>query len=181
MKIQKRHIVLAALMLALGAAVYINWQFSDDTLVSDVSKELGAATYVSADVEATDDEVSDVAKQTTSADEYFAKATLERQQARDTAIDTAQETLEKADSSDDAKTAAVEQLNKLENNVVIESNIESVLKAKGFTQCMCLMSDNSCTVAVLKSELQDNSALIIKDAVLSQCDIDFNAITIIEV
>lgn len=183
MKFHKRHVVLAALVLALSAAVFVNWRFSDSdqSLISDVSKELGAATYVSTEVEASDDQVSSVVKQTSEADEYFAKATLERQQALDSAVETAQETLKLSDSSDEAKTMAVEQLNKLENNIIIESNIESVLKAKGFSKCLCMITDDACSVAVLKSQLKDNAPLIIKDAVLTQHDIDFNSITIIEV
>lgn len=182
MKIQKRHIVLASLVLALGAAVFINWQFSDtdSSLIKDVSKELGAATYVNADT-ATGDEVANVSKQTTKQDEYFAKTTLEREQARDKAVEIAQNTLTLADADDEAKTKAVEQLNKLENNIVIESNIESVLKAKGFSQCLCMITDDSCSVVVLKKELTDNAPLIIKDAALSQLQIDFNNIKIIEV
>ncbi|MBQ8057144.1 MAG: SpoIIIAH-like family protein [Ruminococcus sp.] len=182
MKFHKRHIVLAALILALGGAVFINWQFSDDTsLISDVSKELGAATYVNADVAATDDEVSKVSKQTSKSDEYFAKAEVEREQSRDSAIETAQEILKLSDSSDEAKTLAVEQLNKLEDNIVTETNIENILKAKGFSLCLCMIADDSCSVAVLKEEIVDDSPLIIKDAVLSQLDIEFNNITIIEV
>lgn len=183
MKFQKRHIVLAALVLALGAAVFINWQFSDEskTLIDDVSKELGAATYVNADVSATNDEVQDVAKKTTSSDTYFAKAQTERQQARDEALEIAKETLNLADSTEDARTLAVEQLNKLEDNIVKESNIESILKGKGYSQCLCFLSDDTCTVTVLKSDLKDNSPLIIKDVVLSQTDVDFNSITIIDI
>lgn len=182
MKIQKRHIVLAALVLALGAAVFINWQFSDSgsSLIHKASKELGAATYVNADT-SSDDEVANVSKQTTKADEYFAKAATERQQAYDSAVETAKETLKLADSSDEAKTQAVEQLNKLEDNLVIQSNIESLLKGKGLSNCLCLIGEDSCTVCVLKEELVDDTPLIIKDAVLSQMDIDFNSITIIDV
>lgn len=182
MKFHKRHIVLAALVLALSAAVFINWQFSDESkaLISDVSKELGAATYVNADATATDDEVQDVAKKTTSADTYFAKAETERQQARDEALEIAKETLALADASDEAKTSAVEQLNKLEDNIIKESNIESILKGKGYSQCLCFLSDDTCTITVLKSDIKDNSPLIIKDVVLSQTDVDFNSITIID-
>ncbi len=181
MKIQKRHIVLAALILALGSAVYLNWQFSDPEkmLKSNTSKELGAATYVNAD--ATSDQVAHVSNQTTSTQEYFSKAEVEREQARDEALEIAQETVKNADSSDEAKTVAVQQLSELENNIVKESNIESILKAKGFSQCLCYISDKSCSISVPKKELQKNSPLIIKDAVLSQIDISFNNITIIEV
>ncbi len=182
MKIQKRHVVLAALVLALGAAVFINWQFSDDSsaLAQEVSKELGAATYVNTDTSSSD-QIAKVSKTTSSADDYFAKAEVEREQAYDTAVETAKETLKLADSSDEAKTKAVEQLSKLEDALVIQSNIESILKAKGFSRCLCMISEESCTVAVLKDELVDDSPLIIKDVVLSQIDIEFNSITIIEV
>lgn len=181
MKFQKRHVVLAALILALGGAVFINWQFSDDSsIISDVSKELGAATYVNAEAVSTDDQVSEVSKQTTKAQEFFAKSEMEREQSRDSAIETAQETLKLADSSEEAKTLAVEQLNKLEDNIVTETNIENILKGKGFSECLCMITDDSCSVIVLKDELVDDSPLIIKDAVLSQLDIDFNNITIID-
>ncbi|MBQ4129436.1 MAG: SpoIIIAH-like family protein [Ruminococcus sp.] len=182
MKFQKRHIVLASLILALSAAVFINWQFSDAQTQQgkEVSKELGAATYVNSDT-ATGDEIANVAKQTSAGDEYFAKALLEREQARDKAIEIAQDTLAMADSSDDAKTVAVEQLNKLEDNIVTESSIESILKGKGFSQCLCNISENSCTVTISKGDVSKNAPLIIKDAVLSQLEIDFNDIKIIEV
>ena len=181
MKIQKRHIVLASLMLALSAAVFINWQFSDSSIhAKDVSKELGAATYVNSDTSSAD-EVAQVSKQTSKQDQYFAKATTERDKACDEAIEIAKETLKLSDSSDEAKTKAVEQLSKLEDTIITQTNIENILKSKGFTQCICILSDDYCSVAVIKKELSDNSPLIIKDAVLSQCDIDFNNITIVEV
>ncbi len=182
MKIQKRHIVLASLMFALATAVFINWRFSPENSqkLKDVSKELGVATYVNAE-KASDDQVANVSKQVSSSDAYFAKAVLERDQSRDEAIDVAQKTLTLSDSSEEAKTLAVEQLSKLEDNMVIESNVENILKAKGFTNCLCMMSDDSCSVAVIKKEMTENSPLIIKDAVLSQCEIEFNSISIVEV
>ena len=182
MKVQKRHIVLAALVVALGAAVYINWQFSGtpDSLISKTSKELGAATYVNAEG-SSKDQVLSVSKSTDESSNYFAKAELQRQQSRDEAIDTAQNTIKLTDSSEETKTKAVEQLNKIEDNIVKESNIEALIKAKGMTKCLCYISDKGCTVTVLKKELQKNSPLIIKDIVLSQLDIDFNSITIVDV
>lgn len=180
MKIQKRHIVLAALILALGSAVYLNWQFQDvSKLSADTSKELGAATYVNAN--STDDQVEHVAKQTTNSEQFFSKATVERQQYRDEVIEIATKTVEASDSSDEAKTKAVEQLSKIEDTIIKESNIESLIKAKGFSNCLCFISDKACTVSVPKKELKKNSPLIIKDVVLSQLDIEFSQIVIVEV
>ena len=180
MKIKKRHIALAALVVALGAAVYLNWQYADSGVsVLPTAKELGSATYVNADVKATEDEVRSTSQsQSTS---YFAKAKTDRQQAQDEAVSLAKEVLTLTESDDEAKREAAEQLSKLEDRFLAQNNIEGVLKAKGFSECVCYLSDEGCSVAVLSTELKDNSPLIIKDAVQSQYEIDFNDITIVEI
>ncbi len=182
MKIKKRHIVLAALIIALGAAVYLNWRFSDtSSMISPSSKELGKATYVSADASATNDEAKTASKALSASDEYFAKAATDREQAQDKALSIAKDTLTLSDSSDDAKEEAAEQLKELEDRILAQSNIEGILKTKGFSKCLCFLSDEGCSVAVLKDEIKENSPLIIKDAVQSQYEIDFNKITVLEV
>ena len=182
MKFSKKYVVVAALVLALGAAVYLNWQFSDsDTMLSTASRELGAATHVSSDSVATDNDAEQVSKTLDKTSEYFAKAETERTQAQDKALSEAKEILQLSESSDEAKKEAVEQANKIEDRITAQSNIEGVLTAKGFTRCLCFISDDGCSVALPKNDLKDSSPLIVKDAVLSQLDIDFNDITIIEV
>lgn len=179
MKFQKRHLVLASLVLALAAAVYLNWQFSDSAPQStSVSKELGAATYVNTSVSTSDQETAQVANQS---NDYFATTLVERDKAIDKAIGTAQETLKLAESTDDAKTLAVEQLSKLEDIVVAQSAVESTLKAKNYSQCVCVITDNSCTVSLLKDEIDKNTPLIVKDAVISSYDISFSDVTILEI
>lgn len=179
MKFQKRHLVLASLVLALAAAVYLNWQFSDSAPQStSVSKELGAATYVNTSVSTSDQETAQVANQS---NDYFATTLVERDKAIDKAIDTAQETLKLAESTEDAKTLAVEQLNKLEDIVVAQSAVESTLKAKSYSQCVCIITDNSCTVSLLKDDIDKNTPLIVKDAVTSSYDISFSDVTILEI
>ena len=79
MKIKKQHILVSALILALGAAVYLNWHFSGTPLLSQTSKELGAATYVSKNARATADEVQ-TAAQTDTPEAALAKARTERTQ-----------------------------------------------------------------------------------------------------
>ena len=60
MKSKKKYIVFASLVLALSAAVYINWQLSGAKTPKS-AKELGAASYVSATASASDDEVQQTA------------------------------------------------------------------------------------------------------------------------
>lgn len=58
MAIRKRQLVLAALVVALGAAVYLNWQFGGNSQIVDAGtsvsdKELGAAQLVNGSVDST--------------------------------------------------------------------------------------------------------------------------------
>ena len=181
MKIQKKHILVSALVLALGAAVYLNWQFSGSPSVKATSKELGAATYVSKDTIATADEASLTGKANLSPKEQIAKARTERTQAQDKALDSAKNIISLSDSSEEAKKTAVEQASAIERRILAQSNIENILGAKGFSDILCYVSDTGCTVTVLADEMQKDSPLIIKDVVLSQIDISFNDIVIVDI
>ena len=177
MKIQKKHILGAALILSLGAAVFINWQFSGASAVKSTAKELGAAAYVSRDAKATEDET---AKKKDSSEEKIAKMRTERSQAQDKALDSAKNILSLSDSSDDAKKEAVRQAGVIERRIITQSNIENILTAKGFSDVLCYLSDSGCTVTVKKADMKKDSPLIIRDAVMSQLDIGFNDIVIVD-
>lgn len=180
MKIQKKHILVAALVLALGTAVYLNWQFSGSPKVKATSKELGAVTYVNKNATATADEASVTGAALTPA-EKLAKARTERAQAQDKALDEAKNIINLSDSSDDAKTEAIKQAAEIEKRIVAQSNIENILILKGFSDCICYVTDKGCTVSVPADDLKKDSPLVIKDAVMSQTDLDFNDIVIIDV
>lgn len=180
-KIKKRHIVLTALVLALGAAVYLNWQFGSSDFTSEATQtgnSLGEATYVSTN-EATVDQ--QVVKMTTEQEQYFAQAENKRKEAEDEVIEISKEVLTLSESSDEAKTEAVEKADEIEKRILNQSNIESVLNAKGFSRCLCLISDEGCNVIVLKDEMNESSTLIIKDAVSSQIEMDFDDIKVVEI
>lgn len=180
MKIKKQHILASALILALGAAVYLNWQFSGTPLLSPTSKELGAATYVSKDAKATADEAKATSSELTP-EAKLAKARTERTQAQDKALDEAKNILKLSDTSDEAKAEAVKAAAVIEKRILAQSNVENVLSAKGFRDVLCYASDAGCTVTVRSEDLKDDSPIIIKDAVLSQLDVEFNNIVIIDV
>ncbi len=180
MKIKKQHILVSALVLALGAAVYLNWQFSGTPLIAPSSKELGAATYVSKNTKATADEVKKTSQEM-SPEQKLSKARTERAQAQDKALEESKVILQAADSSDEAKSEAVKAATEIEERILSQSNIENILSAKGFSEVLCYASENGCTVTVKKSELKEDSPLIIKDAVMSQLKVDFNDIVIVDI
>ena len=185
MKIGKKHIILGTLVIALSAAVYLNWQFAENKSVSTTSKELGEAKYVNATVDnsaqSTLDEAVQTANMTGEQQEYFANAKNQRDQTQDKILDTANEVLQNESAESEECKSAVESIEKLLKDFTYQDSIESVMKAKGFSQCLCYISDNGCSVVVLKDEMNETSSIMIKDAVTSQVDIPFENITIAEV
>ena len=188
----KRQLVLAALVLALGAAVYLNWQFSDNkellaTNAVSEAKELGEAQYVN---NLSVDEVAEMANAESNNEEqaggeenpaqYFEQAKANRQKARDEATDMIKEILNDIKSSEEAKAEAVKQAADVAKSIQQESNIENLIKAKGFKDCVVFLQNGECSVVVSADGLNENSAITIKDIVLGQSGVSFDKIKITE-
>lgn len=180
MKMNKRNIVAASLVVALSAAVYLNWQFGDNSAMftSATTKELGEAEYVSNEATAEETTSAVLSKKQS---QYFADAKNSRQEAQDKIVNIAKEVLSKTEANSAAKESAVAQSENIENYINYQNNIENLLKAKGFTDCLCCITDKGCSVVVPKSEMDEDSAIVIKDVVYGQTGIDFENITITEI
>lgn len=201
MKFGKRQLVLAALVVALGAAVYLNWQFSDnsDLLAANTTvesgKELGEAEFVNNNAVSSltssvgentssssteDSSSSSESNISSSAEQYFAQAKVSRQQARDDAVDSLEEIIDSVQSSESAKAEAVKQAAEIAKNIEQESNIENLIKAKGFAECLAFIQNGECSVVVSSTGLLDNEAITIKDIVAGQSGISYDKIKIVE-
>lgn len=211
MKIQKRHILMASLVLALGAAVYLNWQFTgnSDMLSVDASKKLGEAQYVNGDITdetqeagifdsifgGDDDKSTESAEETTEGEDttavkaelteeqisYFSTVRTDREQTQSKVLEDAKEVLSLSENSEEAKEEAAELVSQLEKLILAQSNIENLLKAKGFTDVVCFISDEGCNVVVASQNMDDNGSLLVKDAVMSQLDMGSEQIKIIQI
>ncbi len=195
MKFGKRQLIIATLVVALGAAIYLNWQFSaNDALVangeaeSSASKEIGEATYVNTKTESSKKESSKSSDKSSSKavnaevskSEYFAQAELQRKQAQDEETELLEDIVEDAGKSDAAKTEAVKQAAEIAKRIEQQSNIESLIKAKGFSECIAFISNDSCNVVVSSGSVTNAGAITIKDIVHSQSGIAFDKIKITE-
>jgi stage III sporulation protein AH len=191
MKKLKKHFLAATLVLALGAAVYLNWSLS---LTQTSAKTLGESKYVNATLstEATKKSTSSAKKtKTTSAKatssltkkqkQFFAQAETDRKQTQDEIIDKANEILELESTSENDRTEAQLQVAGIIKNFTLQDSIETTLVAKGLTKTICYINDQGCTINVLKSELNDSTSMIIKATVKSITNIDFDKITIVTV
>jgi len=106
---------------------------------------------------------------------------LSRQQARDSALNLLQEAMSYADSTKASESSA--QLEDIVQTALTEAQIESLIIAKGYTDCVAYMTNEGISVAVSAPEggLQQADVAVIADIVMSQSDYLLTDIRIVEV
>lgn len=191
MTMGKRQLVLAALIVALGAAVYLNWQFSGNspliatnTVASTAGHQLGEAQLADVPVSGSSKTASSVSpskKTSATANTYFSEARLSRQKTRDQAVELLEKTISDAKSNDTLKKEAMNQAAVIAQNIQRENNAENLIKAKGFQDCIVFIQNSECSVAVKTNDSTQNNAIVIKDIVSGQSGISYDKIKIVEV
>ena len=118
-----------------------------------------------------------------STQKYFEETRLSRQKSRDEALDVLQKTLKNAKLSDTEKTNATAELSKIVKDITAESDIENLVKAKGFTDCVAFINGDKISVAVQVSngDLTKQNVAQIRDIVLNKTQVPTQNIVIIEV
>lgn len=178
MKTWKKNLVATAVLLTVCGGIYVNWLFTENETAANLTDTLDADKII-----ATDTQVSEtgMADNTTTMSDYFAAVRLSRQQARDSAVGLLQEAMAYTDSAEAAQTN--EQLESLVNTALCEAQIESLVIAKGYTDCVAYISDDGISVAVSSPEggLQSEDVAVIADIVLTQSEYVMDDIHVIEV
>ena len=169
MKLWKRNAVVAAIVLFVCAAVYLNWSYTQEE-TADTGKGLGDAALVggqSTDPLLEGAEPSPSPTATASAPAgggeeegsgYFANARLNRQQARDSALSLLQEAAADANASQTAVEEANAAIQTMADYTLSEANIENLVTAKGYQDCVAFLNENSISVVV------DNSGAPLAEA-----------------
>ena len=186
MILNKRHIILAALVLALGIAVYLNFVFADNGSIVDgedmgVDKNYGDAELVD---ENTPADAEDDA-QTVSASSYFEEAKISRTRARDEAIEALQKIFSEygeagTEGEEQAAQATMQALG-IAQSIESESKIENLILAKGYEECLVYISENAADVVIKSEGLLANEVAVIKDIILQETNLSAENIKILEV
>lgn len=206
----RKKLTLVTLVLALGVAVYLNWEYaksgneltaiqtgtSTETITvsetapdSATTQETAAAADSSA--ENTADSIADknygdaqlVSLTKDSGSEYFDEAKLNRSKSRDDALDKLQKSLKNSKLTSDEKQKLTDQLTAMLGDITAESDIESLVKAKGFVDCVAYLDNGTANVAVMTSgdALNKSDVAQIRDIVIAKSSTDAKNITVVEV
>ena len=120
----------------------------------------------------------------TSMEDYFASIRMARQESRDSAVDLLQETIAYETGGDaEAASAASVRLEDMVTTALQEAEIEGLVIAKGYEDCVTYMSDGAISVAVAAPAegLTAESVAQICDIVTTQSDYTPSQLKIIEV
>lgn len=174
----KRHAVVLAVLVLVGTSVYLNWRYADN--VAETGKILGQATLVNQNGEGVT-QTGDNEEVLSVSGSYFDTARLSRQQARDSAISMLQEAEMDENATEDVLNEASLALQVLASYTVAEAQIESLVTAKGYEDCVVFMGEDSCSVVVADPDGVDSTdAARIKDIVISETDYTAAQIKIME-
>jgi stage III sporulation protein AH len=180
MKNWKKNLVAAALLVAVCGGIYINWLYTEEANVVNLTDTLDEEKLLSPDLLVMNDStVLDTNSNTLSA--YFAAVRLSRQEARDNAVGLLQEAMAYNDDKQAAQTS--QQLEELVQTALCEAQIESLVIAKGYKDCVAYISDGGISVAVAVPEngFTQADAAVIADIVMTQSDFPMEDIRVVEV
>ena len=191
MKVWKRNAVVAVIVLFVCVAVYLNWSYGrSDTVSSDLdpnsTKTLGEAALVGADETANAslalETAGDEGESTAVSGDYFDAARISRQEARDEALAILQATVDDPNANEAAVTSASESISTMAETTVAENEIESLVAAKGYSDCVTYIGDHSVSIVVAAPEggLQAADVAKITDIVLGQTAFSADQVKVIE-
>ncbi len=171
MLIGKRQLILAGLVVILGVAVYLNWEFSQKDINLTAS---GGDDKSYGDTQLTDVKVSETSEA------YFAQARLNRQKNRDETLESVQTMLADKTLTEAQKTEITAKAAEIAELSQCETAIEELVKAKGFQECVAFIDGETASVVVSSKGLSDDQAAQIFEIILSKTKINSENINIVE-
>ena len=181
MKIWKKNLIAAAVLVTVCGGIYVNWLYTEDQTTADLTDTLNSDKILSSDMLVMADQTSLDAGSETTVTDYFAAVRLSRQEARDSAVTLLQEAMAYSEDAEGIQSNA--KLEHIVQTALCEAQIESLVIAKGYTDCVAYMSEEGISVAVASPEggLQNTDVAVIADIVISQSGMSMEDIRVVEV
>lgn len=175
----KKNLVAAGILVTVCCGIYINWRYTGGE-VADLEDTLDSEKVMSDELLDLGD-TAPVGGGSDTITDYFAAVRLSRQQARDSAISLLQEAMSYGDEDQMEESSA--QLEQIIQTALTEAQIESLIIAKGYADCVVYISETGVSVAVAAPEggLQQVDVALITDIILAQSDYTVNDIRVVEV
>ncbi len=195
-----RRVTALTLAAALVVAVYLNWQYANADLplageetTLQVSAEADTPPAVQDELMTEAEATSGVGKNygeaqlvsvaNSSGAEFFEEARLKRDKAHDEALDTIRKTLKSSSLSSEEKKEYTAQIAANLEDLHAENEIETLIRAKGFADCLCFLQSGRADLTVMTAGdgLTGAQVAQIRDVVLNKSSVTAQNITVTEV
>ena len=169
----RKNALVACCVLLIGVAVWLNFSFAEndglsasaDTAVQGEGKILGESTFVSSEAPEED---------------YFSVAVINRQRVRDEAIDMLREVVDNVETNSAIRENAFNEMTRMAGETNSEINIENLITAKGFEECVAVINGDSANIIVKCDTLRPEQIAQIQEIVYTQSGTAIENIKIIE-
>ena len=194
--LKKNQVMIAALAVMIAAAGYLNYtgrlfgtEKDDTTQTSadltnqellDISEEdtaTGSEDILSNDSE-TEGTPGEAVLTNTTAETTVAQAKVSREQVMAQSKETLQSIIDNKNLSDEQKQDAVDQMVALTKRAELEADIESLMAAKGFSEAVVSIGDDSVDVVVKAEELPDANRAKIEEILTRKTEVSPEGIVI---
>ena len=145
-KIGKRNLIIIGAVALIGVAVCLNLAlFSDD----DDGYTYSGGNGMENELESTKNPTSGGTEtEETALDSYFSTIQVNRQRARDEALEVLNAVVENQDASEEVKAEAIAEIKQISLEMKQEADIESLIVTKGFQKCIAVISGDSASIVV---------------------------------
>lgn len=179
MKHLKRNITIVTVLLFVCAAVYLNWSYNNQWGKADaamVKAEDAAMEKADAAFNAKNGKGQQIS-------DYFAEARLNRQVSRDEALQLLETAAASESASQETIDSAMDAISAMANYSMRETQLENLLIAKDFTDCVVYMTEDSITVAVPAPAegLSEAAVARITEAVTTETEYTAAQLNVIEI
>ena len=163
-KIGKKNLIVVLAILVIGGAVYVNY-----LLFSDPVDTIGYGTNNMADTYGAGGTENNIVVDTsTEQDTYFSTTVLSRQKARDEALEVLQTVVTSAEAMEETKAQAFADISQIAKDIESEANIETLIEAKGFSDCVAVVNGSTVNIVVKTEGLLANDIAQINEIVYEQ-------------
>lgn len=184
--IKKNQLLIIGLAIMVVVAGYLNWEYRrknpEVPIMSSSTVEPNATATPSPTLEIKPSGISNQPEEEQQPEnDYFVTAKMNKDTSRSQSVDTLKGILENKNSTQEAKTEAQNQLVNIAKIIEKESAIENLIKAKGFSNAIAIITDENANVVVKTKGLLPSEVVQIKDIVNSETKISFEKIKIVEI
>ena len=180
----KKSIIVCCCLFIIGVSVY-----SDFIINADKDKNVGAGSYLYTSEPSSDSAkilgeaklVDNIGKaESVSADSYFVSAELNRERSREEALETLQVVIDSAETMPDVKDKALDRMISIASEIETEALVEEMITAKGFEDCLAVMTGDNINVIVKTPGLLSAEVAQITEIVMEETGFTAENIKIVE-